>query len=246
MYAEHFSEPATSHVASAPIEHQFYPYASNGGTILAIAGADYALLAGDTRHITGYSINTRFRPSIHTLENLGGPERAIVVAANGFSADGDALVRRLAQRAEWYTYNHNKPLSVSACARLVQTMLYGKRTFPYYVHTIVAGLDESGRGEVYSFDPVGSYEREQCRAGGSAASLLMPFLDNQVNKKNQYDAATGLPQVATDLPLEETLKLVKDAFSSVTERHIHVGDYLEIKIVTKEGVKVEYFPLKRD
>jgi 20S proteasome alpha/beta subunit len=33
---------------------------------------------------------------------------------------------------------------------------------------------------VYAFDPVGSYERLQCRAGGAAASLIMPFLDNQV------------------------------------------------------------------
>ena len=59
-------------------------------------------------------------------------------------------------------------------------MLYGKRFFPYYVYTIIGGLDSEGKGAVYSFDPVGSYEREQCRAGGAAASLIMPFLDNQV------------------------------------------------------------------
>jgi 20S proteasome alpha/beta subunit len=33
---------------------------------------------------------------------------------------------------------------------------------------------------VYSFDPVGSFEREPYRAGGSGASLIQPFLDNQV------------------------------------------------------------------
>jgi 20S proteasome alpha/beta subunit len=37
-----------------------------------------------------------------------------------------------------------------------------------------------GKGVVYSFDPVGSYERQVCRAGGSAAALIQPFLDNQV------------------------------------------------------------------
>jgi 20S proteasome subunit beta 6 len=61
-------------------------------------------------------------------------------------------------------------------------MLYGKRFFPYYVYTIIGGLDSEGKGAVYSFDPVGSYEREQCRAGGAAASLIMPFLDNQVRR----------------------------------------------------------------
>ena len=37
-----------------------------------------------------------------------------------------------------------------------------------------------GKGCVYSFDPVGSYEREEYRAGGSASSMLQPLLDNQV------------------------------------------------------------------
>ena len=40
-----------------------------------------------------------------------------------------------------------------------------------------------GTGAVYSFDPVGSYEREACRAAGAASSLIQPFLDNQVSIK---------------------------------------------------------------
>ena len=39
-----------------------------------------------------------------------------------------------------------------------------------------------GTGAVYSFDPVGSYEREACRAAGAAQSLVQPFLDNQVRR----------------------------------------------------------------
>ena len=38
----------------------------------------------------------------------------------------------------------------------------------------------TGKGAVYSFDPVGSYERETYRAGGSAGAILQPLLDNQV------------------------------------------------------------------
>lgn len=40
---------------------------------------------------------------------------------------------------------------------------------------------KTGTGAVYSFDPVGSYEREACRAAGAASSLIQPFLDNQVS-----------------------------------------------------------------
>ena len=47
--------------------------------------------------------------------------------------------------------------------------------YEYRYHSVLAGS-----GAVYSFDPVGSYERETCRAAGAAQSLVQPFLDNQV------------------------------------------------------------------
>lgn len=83
--------------------------------------------------------------------------------------------------------------------------------FPLFVYNILSGIEEDGKlagikvssvsiltvhvatfpysprdhstgtGAVYSFDPVGSYEREACRGAGAAQSLLQPFLDNQVS-----------------------------------------------------------------
>ena len=56
-----------------------------------------------------------------------------------------------------------------------------------------------GRGAVYSFDPVGSYEREEFRAGGSGGALIQPFLDSQVwpsstqGKLFDKDVAAGRP-----------------------------------------------------
>lgn len=79
-----------------------------------------------------------------------------------------------------YSYQHSKTMSVQSIAQLTSTVLYGKRFFPYYTFNIIGGLDEQGVGAVYSFDPVGSFEREPYRAGGSGASLIQPFLDNQV------------------------------------------------------------------
>lgn len=113
------------------------------------------------------------------------------------------------------------------------------------MHTILAGLDEDGVGAIYSFDPVGSYEREQCRAGGSASSLIMPFLDNAVNFKNQY-VDGQYPRPRHPLDVDQVIKLVKDAFTSATERQIEVGDELEYFIITKDGIAVHRFPLKKD
>ncbi|CUM62974.1 uncharacterized protein PRCAT00000534001 [Priceomyces carsonii] len=233
----------SSEVNKVPIEHRFNPYTDNGGTVLGIAGKDFAVLAGDTRQVNGYSINSRYEPKIF---NVGDD---IVMTANGFAADGDALISKFKNQVKWYKFNNGeRRLGIKSAARYIHHLLYGKRFFPYYVSTLIAGLDEEGKGAVYSYDPLGSYEREQCRAGGAASSLITSFLDNQVNLKNQYVPGSDgkKKKEVRYLELSEVLELVKDAFSSATERHIQVGDGLEIFIVTKDGVKVEYFPLKRD
>ena len=142
----------------------------------------------------------------------------------------------------------------------------------------MAGIDEEGKGCVYSFDPVGSYERETFRAGGSASSMLQVLLDNQVRclllrfrlwilADFGYAAFSGTqvflpnfsnflcPQVGfknmqnvPKLPLsqEKAVNLVKDVFISASERDIYTGDEVELHVITKDGVKTERFPLRKD
>lgn len=50
-----------------PQQRQFNPYSDNGGTILAIAGATFTVIAGDTRQSEGYSIQTRYAPKVFRL-----------------------------------------------------------------------------------------------------------------------------------------------------------------------------------
>jgi 20S proteasome subunit beta 6 len=230
-----------------------YRYTDNGGSTLAISGADFTIVAGDTRSTSGYSINTRYAPKVFKIGGTTSSQddATLVLSVVGFAADGEALKERLDAIVKMYRYQHGKPMSVKACAQRLSTILYGKRFFPYYVTAILGGLDEEGKGAVYSYDPVGSYEREQCRAAGAAASLIMPFLDNQVNFKNQYIPGSGEGHALQErlkiaLPRSEVEDLVKDAFDSAVERHIEVGDGLQILIITKSGIEEKYLPLKRD
>jgi len=52
---------------AGPQQRQFNPYSDNGGTILAIAGADFSVIAGDTRQSEGYNIQTRYAPKVFRL-----------------------------------------------------------------------------------------------------------------------------------------------------------------------------------
>ena len=220
---------------------------------MGISGSDFAILAGDTRSTSGYNINSRFAPKVFRIggDDETGAGAHIVLSVVGFAADGQALKERLDNVVKMYRYHHGKPLSVKACAQRLSTILYNKRFFPYYVHAILGGLDDQGKGALYSYDPVGSYEREQCRAAGAAASLIMPFLDNQVNFKNQYEPGTGdghalEPRPVVHLPRNDVEDLVKDAFTSAVERHIEVGDGLQMMIITKDGIEEVFSPLKKD
>jgi len=71
-------------------------------------------------------------------------------------------------------------MSCPSLAQMLSTTLYHKRFFPYYAFNILGGIDGQGRGAVYHFDVVGSFQREYYRADGTGQALIQPFLDNQV------------------------------------------------------------------
>lgn len=90
----------SAEIQSVPIEHRFNPYSDNGGTVLGIAGEDFAVLAGDTRQVTGYSIQSRYEPKVHDVGD------DILMTANGFAADGVALIDRFKQSLIWYKFDN--------------------------------------------------------------------------------------------------------------------------------------------
>lgn len=229
-------QPVNYHSKPSDLGRQqaFNPYAFNGGTVLALAGEDYALIASDTRLSEGFSIHSRDLPKLQNLT------KATVVGCCGFHGDVLTLSKLLEARLKMYMHDHNKEMSCNAVAAMLSKVLYYRRFFPYYTYNIIAGLDEEGKGCVYSFDPVGSYEREVYRAAGSASSLLQPLLDNQVGGKNQEGFVTA------PVSLEKAIALIKDVFISAAERDIYTGDGIVIHIITKDGIKEERFPLRRD
>lgn len=48
------------------------------------------------------------------------------------------------------------------------------------------------------------------------------------------------------LTLEKAVQLVKDVFISAAERDVYTGDALKICIITKEGIREELVPLRKD
>jgi len=227
------SEVSVDAPHATPFERRFNPYDFNGGTTVVIAGKDYAIAAGCTRMSTGYQILSRNQSKLEKLTDK------TVLACVGCISDIITLNRVLKARLTEYEHNQGKVMSSNAVAQLLSVTLYYRRFFPYYSFCLAAGLDEEGRGAVYGYDAIGSYKRDEYGAMGTGQNFIMPLLDNLIGHKNRNDPKR-------DLPLEEAINVVKECFVVACERDIYTGDNVEIKIITKDGVRTETFALKKD
>ena len=214
------------------------PYDNNGGTVVAVAGEDYAIAAADTRMSTGYSVLTRDYAKMERMS-----ERTIM-ASGGFMADASMLKKLLKGRCEQYCYDNAKPIGCVQFAQMLSNTLYMRRFFPYYAFNVVAGLDAEGKGAVFTYDAVGSYERTNYSCQGSGQQLIMPVLDNQLKAVSPL----VLPAVSSATPLkeEEAIDLIKDCFATAGERDIYTGDAVEIWVMNKDGLRKERMDLKLD
>lgn len=218
---------------TTPLERRFSPYDFNGGTTVVIAGDDYAIAAGCTRMSSGYEILSRDQTKLFELTDK------TVLATAGCQTDVITLRRMLSARLTQYEHNNSKVMSTSAAAQLLSVTLYYRRFFPYYSFCLVAGLDEEGKGACYGYDAIGSYKRDDYGAMGSGQNFIMPLLDNLLGHKNRNDPKERISS-------EEAVAIVKDVFVTATERDIHTGDAVEIKIIKKNGITTETFQLKQD
>ena len=182
---------------------------------------------------TGYEIISRTQSKLFELTS------DTVLAAVGCNSDIITLRRMLDARLTQYEHAEGKPMPAGAVAQLLGNTLYYRRFFPYYAFCLVGGLDAEGKGACYGYDAVGSFKRDDYGAMGSGQNFVMPIMDNMFGHKNRAD-----PKVP--IPAEEAVRMIKDVFIIATERDIYTGDNVEIKVIKKEGITTEIFPLKKD
>lgn len=146
---------------------------------VGLAGRDYCIVAADTRLSEGYIIHSRNISRIYTVTD------GIVFAGSGCLADIFELSKVLQREGQLYEWDCRKKISVEALATRLSTVLYNRRTFPYYSFSILGGISKHGYGALYSYDAVGSFERLRAVCVGKGEALMQPMLD-ELTKVNSY------------------------------------------------------------
>eukprot|EP01062_Namystynia_karyoxenos_P066523 TRINITY_DN60453_c0_g1_i1.p2 TRINITY_DN60453_c0_g1~~TRINITY_DN60453_c0_g1_i1.p2 ORF type:complete len:290 (+),score=125.32 TRINITY_DN60453_c0_g1_i1:88-870(+) len=217
------------------------PYQDNGGTCLALSGKGFVVMCADTRMSNFYDITSRTTRKISQLCDT------VMIASGGMMADRAALHKNIRHRLQLYEYRNNKKPDVNAVQQVLSTMLYHRRFFPIYAYNLLGGLDEEGDGVVYSYDVVGCVEALRHAVVGGGQPMIEPYLDMRLTRSNQW-GADGKPigPWYDTITKEEAIELAQDAMHSAAERDITTGDDGDIFILTKDGVEIRTFRMRKD
>eukprot|EP01038_Epipyxis_sp_PR26KG_P011328 gene11328-15192_t len=212
--------------------NRFDPYTDNGGTIMAISGKEYIILASDTRLSEQYSIKSRSISRIFQITD------DIILCGSGCFSDTIALSKVLKSEAMKYEWNNDKSIHITAMSSLLAFILYQRRLFPYFSFNVIAGFNSKGNAEIYRYDAVGSYERVQAACCGKGEQMIQPLLDEVTNLEedsslwdtssdNDMFESCNVDNLNVKLDCEQMLNLIIKSFRAAAEREISVGDGIE-------------------
>ena len=141
--------------------------------ISAIAGTDFCVIAADTRVSQGYSVlNSQYRRSYQLTDKC-------VLTSSGMVSDMEELAKVMRVKVKIYQRTHHgKYPSTESLAEVLSHTFYSRRFMPYYSFSLLCGLTVNGKGVVYGYDAIGSYDKIIIGVQGTGKELGCPVLDN--------------------------------------------------------------------
>jgi proteasome beta subunit len=185
-----------------------------GATAVGIKAIDGVVLAADKRMSYNGFVMSRNVRKVFVINDR------IAVAVTGFYADISGLQRMMEAEIRYYEMENNRRLPLKAVAKLLSSILYSYKFTPFYVETIVGGIDSDGEPKIYVLDPVGAITEEKFIATGSGATLALGVIESEYKD---------------DINLERAADLALRAMRAAIGRDAGTGDGIDIVKVKKEG-----------
>lgn len=188
-----------------------------GATTLGLVCKDGVILASERRVSYGYFVMSKSGKKVFKITDTIG------AACAGLVADMQILMREASAYIRIYNYETRRDAGVKSTAKLMASLLFQRRMFPYLTQTIVAGVDSSGPS-LYVLDPLGSVLDDKYASVGTGSEIAIGVLESEYKD---------------DMSIEEAKKVVADAFKSAVARDVGSGEGADLLIMTKDGIKEE-------
>jgi len=206
---------------------KFSPYQNNSGTIVAMANLNYCIIACDTRFTNGFTLPSK---EITRIIKISGK---ILLGSSGMFSDIQFLQEKIQKGVEKFKNENRQHFSLSECVHFLSSILYARRFFPLFAFNILTGLEKERKGQCFSFDAIGSFEKNKFCSAGKGQTVADVILDSKMACSSRAF-------------LVEDLIFLKKLFVSVSYRGITTGDGLQIFVLTKKGILIENSILKQD
>ncbi len=187
-------------------------YYGTGATAVGVKGSNYVILAAERRVSYGGYIMSRAGKKVYKINDYLG------LALAGLFADMQAIAKMLSAEIRYHELTIGRRMTVRAAAKLLASILYSNKYFPFLSEILVGGIEPDGTPRLYVMDPVGSLIEDDYAAIGSGAPIAIGVLENGYRK---------------DLPLDDAKKLVKDAIKAAIERDAMSGDGIDILVIKR-------------
>jgi proteasome beta subunit len=186
-----------------------------GTTTIGVVCKDGVILASDTRVTMGFYVAHKFGKKVYKIDDYLGMTIA------GTVADAQKVVDILTANAQLYRINMNRPMPVSAAARLVANLLFSARYLPLATQVLVGGLDDTGP-HVYNLDPFGSLTEEKYVSTGSGSPIAYGILEEKYHE---------------GMAVADLLPMIVNAVNAAMKRDVGSGDNYNITVIDKNGYR---------
>lgn len=184
-----------------------------GTTTIGVVCKDGVILASDTRVTMGYFIAHKQGKKVYKIDDHIGMTIA------GSVADAQKVIDIITANAQLYRINLNRPMPISAAARMTSNLLFSARGLMAQV--LVGGVDDSGP-HVFSLDPFGSLTEEKMTATGSGSPVAIGVLEDQFRE---------------GMTIQEALPVVAKAVNAAMKRDVASGNNYNIIVIDKRGYR---------
>jgi 20S proteasome subunit beta 4 len=148
------------------------------------------------------------------------------MAIAGETCDRERFASYIQRNLDWYKYKYGYELDLESTAEFTRSELATAiRKGPFQCNLLIGGYDQTKeKARLFWLDYMGTLVEVKKGGHGYAGYFTSSVLDN-ANKK--------------DMTLEEGMEAIKDCIKEMQTRFLMSQPKFVIKIVTKDGTKVE-------